>query len=274
MVEHIQEAVEFIQSKFPNTPDIGLILGSGLGEYADSFPKPVIISYKEIPHFPQSTVIGHKGQLVFQKFNDCSVVVMQGRFHYYEGYSMEQVTFPVRVMAKLGIRHLILTNAAGGVNPEFEGGDLMLLTDHINFMGVNPLRGPNVEEFGERFPDMTYTYSPENIRVFEDVAQEQGIRLQKGVYTAFSGPSFETPAEIRMVRTLGGDAVGMSTVPEAIVATQMGIRVSGVSCITNMAAGISGAKLTHEEVMETANRVKQQFMTLINGVVHKLGQAD
>jgi purine-nucleoside phosphorylase len=274
MVENIQETVEFIKKEFPNSPDIGLILGSGLGEYADSFSDPVIIPYADIPHFPQSTVVGHKGHLVFQKFNGYTIVAMQGRFHYYEGYTMEQVTFPIRVLGKLGIRRLILTNAAGGANPEFEAGDLMLMTDHINLMGTNPLRGPHTEEFGERFPDMSHTYNPEDAKVFETVAQRLNIRLRNGVYAAFSGPSYETPAEIRMVQTLGADAVGMSTVPEAIVATQMGIRVSGVSCITNMAAGMSGAKLAHQDVMETANRVRKHFIALIDGVIHEFGNVD
>jgi purine-nucleoside phosphorylase len=269
MVEKIQEAVAYINAKFPEIPKIGIILGSGLGEYAESFSDPVIIPYSDIPHFPQSTVVGHKGRLLFQKFNHSTLVAMQGRFHHYEGYTPEQVVFPVRVMGKLGIRRLILTNAAGGINPGFEAGDLMLITDHINFMGMNPLRGPHRDEFGERFPDMTHTYDPEDANVFEVVAQKLNIRLRRGVYIAFSGPSYETPAEIRMARTLGADAVGMSTVPEAIVATQMGIRVSGVSCITNMAAGMSGAKLAHQEVMETANRVRKQFIALIDGVIQQ-----
>lgn len=274
MLEQIQEAVEFIKKQIPNTPQVGLILGSGLGEYADSFPNPVIISYADIPHFPQTTIVGHKGRLVFQEIEGLPVLVMQGRFHYYEGYSMEQVTFPIRVLGRLGIRRLILTNAAGGANLNFSAGDLMLITDHLNLMGMNPLRGPHHEEFGDRFPDMTSAYHPEERQVFETVAQRLQIPLQKGVYAAFSGPSYETPAEIRMIRTLGADAVGMSTVPEAIVATQMGIRVSGVSCITNMAAGMIGAKLAHEDVMETANRVKHQFIALIHGVIQEFAKTN
>ena len=269
MGEKLQEAVEFINKHISETPAIGVILGSGLGEYADSFSDPVIIPYQAIPHFPQSTVVGHKGRLIFQKFHDYTVVAMQGRFHYYEGYTMEQVTFPIRVMGKLGIRRLILTNAAGGVNPAFEAGDLMLITDHINLMGINSLRGPHREDFGDRFPDMTYAYDPEDAHVFTHIAQKLNIRLRQGIYAAFSGPSYETPAEIRMVQRLGADAVGMSTVPEAIVATQMGIRVSGVSCITNMAAGMSGAKLGHEDVMATANRVRKHFIALLDGVIHE-----
>lgn len=272
MLEKIQDAVAFIREKISDRPDIGLVLGSGLGGYADSFSDPTIIPYTEIPHFPRSTVAGHKGRLIFQQFKNCTLAVMQGRFHYYEGYSMEQLTFPIRVMGTLGIRRLILTNAAGGVNPDFEAGDLMLITDHINFMGKNPLIGPHHEKFGDRFPDMTHTYHPEDAGVFETIAQKLDIRLQKGVYIAFSGPSYETPAEIRMARTLGADAVGMSTVPEAIVATQMGIQVSGVSCITNLAAGMEGAKLAHEDVMETANRARKYFTVLIDNVIHKFSQ--
>jgi purine-nucleoside phosphorylase len=267
MRKKIQQAVKFIQEKIPDVPDIGVILGSGLGDYADSFSNSVILSYTDIPHFPRPTVSGHKGCLVFQAFNGFMVVVMQGRFHYYEGYSMKQVTFPVRVLGMLGIRRLIVTNAAGGINPEFAAGDLMLITDHINLMGVNPLRGPHLDEYGQRFPDMTEAYNKEDLDVFETVARTLGISLKKGIYSGLSGPSYETPAEIRMLRILGSDAVGMSTVPEVIVANQMEIRVSGVSCITNMAAGISPTKLTHQEVMDTANRVKKPFISLIDGVI-------
>ncbi len=266
---HIQEAVAHIQNTCQTLPAIGLVLGSGLGVYADSFPEPQIIPYEEIPHFPTSTVVGHKGQLVIQQFGNKAVIAMQGRFHYYEGYSMEQITFPVRVMGALGIRRLIVTNAAGGINPAFEAGSLMLITDHINFMGANPLRGPHYKEFGERFPDMSQVYCQDGIRVVETVAQALKLRLHKGVYIAFSGPSYETPAEVRMGRMMGADAVGMSTVPEAIVARQMGISVSGISCITNPAAGI-GAPLTHLEVIETTQRAQKDFIALIDGTVHEL----
>lgn len=273
-IEQIYETVDAIRAKVSVRPEVGIVLGSGLGEYADQFPAPTIIPYEEIPHFPQVTIVGHKGRLVFQEIEGLPVVVMQGRFHYYEGYSMEQVTFPIRVLGQLGIRRLILTNAAGGANINFSAGDLMLITDHLNLMGMNPLRGPHNQVFGDRFPDMTCAYHPEEREVFESVAQRLNIPLQRGVYAAFSGPSYETPAEIHMIRTLGADAVGMSTVPEAIVATQMGIRVSGVSCITNMAAGMPGSKLTHEDVMETANRVKHQFIALINGVIQEFAKAN
>ena len=268
-IEQIRETADAIRSRVAGTPVIGVVLGSGLGEYADSFSSPTILPYEDIPHFPKSTVPGHKGRLVFQEMHGQMVMAMQGRFHYYEGYDMDAVTFPIRVMGQLGVHRLILTNAAGGVNTGFEAGDLMLITDHINYMGVNPLRGPHQPEFGERFPDMSHVYHPDDARVFEAVAQERGIRLRKGVYMAFSGPSYETPAEVRMARTLGADAVGMSTVPEAIVATQMGMRVSGVSCVTNLAAGIEGAKLDHVDVMAAANRAKDRFIALIDGVIQE-----
>ncbi len=271
MREHIQQAVESIQKAFPDPPDIGLILGSGLGGFADSFPEPVVIPYADIPHFPQSTVVGHQGRLVFQRFEGVSVVAMQGRFHYYEGYSLEHVTFPVRVMATLGIQRLIVTNAAGGINPEFSAGDLMVITDHINLMGVNPLRGAHDERFGDRFPDMSDAYNTKDREVFEAIAQKSEFSLQHGIYVGLSGPSFETPAEIRMLRTLGADAVGMSTVPEVIVANQMGVRVSGVSCITNMAAGFNATPLSHQEVIETTDRVKQRFISLLDGVIREFG---
>ncbi|PID58204.1 purine-nucleoside phosphorylase [candidate division KSB3 bacterium] len=267
----LQETVEFLKKTLPACPHIGLILGSGLGEYAESFPSPLVIPYDEIPHFPASTVTGHRGRLLFQQFEHSAVLAMQGRFHYYEGYTIEQVTFPIRIMGLLGIQRLILTNAAGGVNQFFEAGDLMLLRDHINYMGVNPLIGPHFEELGNRFPDMTHVYSPENCEIFVRVARERRIPLQQGVYMAFSGPSYETPAEIRMARILGADAVGMSTVPEAIVATQMGIKVAGVSCITNLAAGMSAATLDHRDVMDTADRAKKNFIALIDGAVAEFG---
>jgi len=271
MIEKIQQAVAFIRGKITDAPDIGVILGSGLGDYVDSFPAPVIIPYADIPHFPQSTVPGHKGQLVVQQFEGFTIVVMQGRFHYYEGYSMDQVAFPVRVLGTLGIQRLIVTNASGGINPGFAAGDFMLISDHINLMGANPLRGPHQEEYGQRFPDMTEAYSKEDSKVVAAVAQKLGITLKKGVYTGLSGPSYETPAEIRMLKILGSDAVGMSTVPEVIAANQMGIRVSGISCVSNMAAGISPAKLSHQEVMDTANRVKKQFISLLDGIIQEFG---
>ncbi|PIE33624.1 purine-nucleoside phosphorylase [candidate division KSB3 bacterium] len=269
ILQHIQEAAEYIRKKHPNNLDIGLILGSGLGVYADAFPEPLVLPYEEIPHFPASTVVGHKGQLVIQQFGDKAVLAMQGRFHYYEGYSMEQITFPVRVMSALGVRRLIATNAAGGINPAFEAGSLMAITDHINFMGDNPLIGPHAEDFGDRFPDMTQVYCQDGIQIFDAIAKRLDVQLHHGVYMAFSGPSYETPAEIRMARTMGADAVGMSTVPEAIVARQAGINVSGISCITNPAAGM-GPPLTHAEVIESTQQAQKKFIALIDGVVREL----
>jgi len=270
MIDAIRQAVAYIQQRVSAQPAIGLILGSGLGEYAETFPHPAMIPYAEIPHFPQSTIPGHRGRLVFQTFGTLTVVVMQGRFHYYEGYSMAQVTFPIRVFGMLGIRRLFVTNAAGGIHPQFRPGDLMLITDHLNLMGDHPLRGSHHEAYGPRFPDLSEAYHPEDSHAFETVAATLGIALQKGVYAGLSGPSYETPAEIRMLRALGADAVGMSTVPEVIVANQMGIRVVGVSCISNLAAGISADKLNHQEVIETAEVVKPRFMALLDGVIHKM----
>jgi len=267
--EHIQEAADYIRQHISEVPDLAIILGSGLGEYADSFAESQIIPYADIPHCPTSTVPGHKGRFVFGGNSQTSVVAMQGRFHFYEGYSLEQVTFPIRVLGILGVRRLIVTNAAGGINPQFVGGDLMLIHDHINLMGTNPLRGLHHESFGQRFPDMTEAYNREDGVVFRTVAKQLGIALKQGVYVGLSGPSYETPAEIRMLRTLGADAVGMSTVPEVIVANQMGMLVSGISCITNMAAGLNSAKLTHEEVMETAERVRQSFIALLDGAIQQ-----
>ena len=269
--EQIYETVEYIRRHIAAIPKLAIILGSGLSEYADTLPQPQILPYDEIPHFPTSTVPGHKGRFVF---SGAELVVMQGRFHYYEGYSLQQVTLPIRVLGALGVRRLIVTNAAGGINPQFAAGDFMLLRDHINLMGDNPLRGPHAEEFGPRFPDMTDAYHREDRAVFKAVAKELDIVLREGVYVGLSGPSFETPAEIRMLRVLGADAVGMSTVPEVIVANQMGMRVSGVSCITNLAAGLSVAdgvsqKLSHQEVMDTGERVRQHVIALLDGVVRR-----
>lgn len=234
----IQEASSYISNHLSGEPAIGLILGSGLGVLAEEIQHPVHLLYKDIPHFPESTVSGHKGQLVAGQLEGKQVIAMQGRFHYYEGYSMREVTFPVRVMKELGIDSLIVTNAAGGINQDFQPGDLMLITDHINNMGDNPLIGKNDEALGVRFPDMSLAYNREWNQYAEAAAEELGFKIQKGVYVGNSGPVYETPAEVRMLRTMGGDAVGMSTVPEVITAAHAGIRVLGISCISNMAAGI------------------------------------
>lgn len=269
-INKIKETIEYIEKKIAGNVEIGMILGSGLGALAEKLTEKVVISYKEIPHFPQSTVQGHAGQLVCGTLEGKQVVVMQGRFHFYEGYSLAQVTYPVRVMQKLGVKTLVVTNAAGGVNRSFTPGDLMLIEDHLNLMGANPLIGPNQDSFGLRFPDMSEAYNRELRNLAEKVAANQGFSLQRGVYVGLTGPSYETPAEIRYLSTIGADAVGMSTVPEVIVANHGGIRVLGISCITNMAAGILERKLDHSEVMETADRIKEKFLGLVRGVVREL----
>lgn len=249
-------------------PKIGLVLGSGLNFFAeDAIENAVTIPYGELPGFPVSTVEGHSGQFVAGKVGNVEVLCMQGRFHYYEGYEMDQVTLPIRVMKLLGIDILILTNAAGGVDPSFRPGDLMLITDHINFIGVNPLRGPNDSRFGPRFHDMTTAWDPLLQELARATAMSEKIPLQEGVYLAMSGPSFETPAEVSALRVLGANAVGMSTVPECIVARHAGMRVLGFSCITNAAAGLNDEPLTHEEVAETANTVREPFARLIKQIV-------
>jgi purine-nucleoside phosphorylase len=268
--EKAQKAASFINSRFQDTPEIGLILGSGLGVLADEIENPVRIPYSDIPEFPVSTVEGHAGQLVLGDLAGKKVVAMQGRFHYYEGYSMEKVTFPVRVMKLLGIEKLIVTNAAGGVNEEFEPGDLMIITDHINYTGTNPLIGANDERFGPRFPDMSEAYNKELNAKAKEIAANLGILVKEGVYVGFSGPTYETPAEIRFTRSMGGDAVGMSTVPEVIVARHSGIKVLGISCITNMASGILDQPLSHDEVIETTEKVKSSFLRFVKEIVNQL----
>lgn len=266
----ILEAVNYIKAQITFEPEIGLILGSGLGVLANEVENPVIIPYEAIPNFPRSTVQGHAGRLVIGTLEGKRVLVMQGRFHYYEGYTMDEVTLPVRVMKLLGIHSLIVTNAAGGVNENFHVGDLMFIRDHINMMGTNPLIGKNYEEFGHRFPDMTHGYHPEFVKMAEEVAEKSGIPVQKGVYLAVTGPSYETPAEIKAFRRWGADAVGMSTVPEVIVANHMKMRVLGISCITNMAAGVLPQPLNHDEVMETAEITRPKFIKLVRGIVKEV----
>ena len=266
MMQKIQAAAQAIQ-KACGRAEIGVVLGSGLGEYAQSLQNAKSIAYSKIPGFPPSTVPGHAGVLHAGELHGKRVFLMQGRFHAYEGHSLEDVTLPIRAMALLGVKTLILTNAAGGVNLDFGPGDLMQITDFINFSGLNPLRGPNLEAFGPRFPDMTYAYDRDLAALAHTKAKELGIRLQKGVYCWFNGPCFETPAEIRMARIIGADAVGMSTVPETIVARHCGMRVLGLSCITNMAAGILPAPLSHEEVMAVGEQVKGTFRSLLDAVI-------
>lgn len=266
-----REAADYIKEKLGGrTPEIAITLGSGLGDLADQLVDAINIPYGEIPHFPVSTVAGHKGQFVVGKLGGREVLCMQGRFHYYEGYDLKQVTLPVRVMKLLGIGTLIVTNAAGGINTGFRPGNLMLIEDHLNLTGENPLIGENPSEFGERFFDMTVAYDREYRTLAEQLAVEMNIPLQKGVYAWLTGPNYETPAEIRYLRTIGADAVGMSTVPEVLVARHSGLRVCGISCITNLAAGMGEGLLSHEEVKETADRVKVDFMRLVTALVTRM----
>ena len=270
MQSRIRQTLEAIQKRHPTPPRLGLILGSGLGAYADTLHCKTVIPFDELPNFPSSTVTGHSGNLVLGVAEGVPAAVLQGRGHFYEGYTMAELAFPVRVLGGLGIRHLILTNAAGGIRMDFRPGDLMLITDHINLMGANPLIGPNLDELGARFPDMSEAYNGAMRQIAARVARDQCIPLQSGIYAALAGPSYETPAEIRMLRTLGVDAVGMSTVPEVIVANHMGIKVLGISCIANMAAGILPRKLTHQEVMDTTHRVREQIISLLCGIIPRL----
>ncbi|KOO44027.1 purine-nucleoside phosphorylase [Priestia koreensis] len=266
----IQKSADYIKEKFSKTPTVGLILGSGLGVLADEIKEAVQIPYEEIPEFPVSTVEGHAGQLVLGTINGVTVVAMQGRFHYYEGYSLEKVTFPVRVMKALGVETVIVTNAAGGVNESFNPGDLMIISDHINNLGDNPLIGKNDGELGVRFPDMSEAYSKNLRELAKKTAAKLEIAVQEGVYVANSGPCYETPAEIRFLRAVGADAVGMSTVPEVIVARHSSMNVLGISCISNMAAGILDQPLNHEEVMETTEKVKTQFLSLVKAIIKEI----
>jgi purine-nucleoside phosphorylase len=270
VMNRVQATVAGIRSRYSGSPVVGVILGSGLGAFADSMECRTVIPYEEVLHFPRSEVTGHSGNLVFGTVEGVTVAVLQGRVHLYEGYSLTEVTYPTRVLGRLGIRRLIVTNAAGGVRTSFRPGDLMLITDHINMMGGNPLVGKNLDDLGVRFPDMSEAYDRSMRDTALRVAAARGISLCPGVYIGLSGPSYETPAEIRMCRTLGADAVGMSTVPEVIVANHMGIKVLGISCITNMAAGILPQPLTHQEVMATTARVKEQFIELLRAVIPQL----
>ncbi len=266
----MEKSVKFINEKTNDfKPEIGIILGSGLGELADEYCD-FAVSYHDIPNFITSTVQGHKGRLVFSEINGKNVVMMQGRNHFYEGHTMQEITYPVKVMKALGVKTLILTNAAGAVNETYKPADLMVITDHINNMGSNPLIGPNDATLGERFPDMTEVYKKKLIKLAEECADRCNISIQEGVYWANSGPSYETPAEIKLIRKLGGDAVGMSTVPEAIVANYCGMDVLGISCITNAASSETSGKLSHEEVIEAANSAKSKFKSLILEILKKL----
>jgi purine-nucleoside phosphorylase len=271
LYERAEHAARLIRARGSEDARVALVLGSGLGAFADELEGASGIPYEEIPGFARSTVEGHAGKLVLGRVEGVPVLAMQGRFHYYEGYSFDEVIFPMRTFGALGIKSVILTNAAGGINISFDQGALMVISDHLNLMGVNPLRGPHDARFGERFPDMTEVYARDYQETAVEEARAMGLELRRGIYAALSGPSYETPAEIRMLRILGADAVGMSTVPEAIAARQMGIRVLGISCITNMAAGVVvGESINHHEVMETGERVHDTFKELLRRVIPKL----
>ena len=269
--ERAQRAAEQIRSRANARPSVAIVLGSGLGAFADELTESTSLAYKEIAGFAQATVEGHAGRLVIGRAGEVPIAAMQGRFHFYEGYSLEDVTFPIRVLKLLGVRTLILTNAAGSLNTEFTPGSLMVISDHINLMGVNPLIGTNDERFGPRFPDLTSTYDPDLQSMVIEEATAMNIDMRRGVYAALTGPSYETPAEIHMVRTLGADAVGMSTVPEAIVARHMDMQVIGISCITNLAAGVSNRPVDHSQVIATGERVREQFTELLRRVIARLG---
>lgn len=266
----MQETLDFINEKTNNfNPEIGIILGSGLGDFASDF-NSIALSYSDIPGFEVSTVQGHSGKLVFAEINGKKTVIMQGRYHFYEGHAMEKVVYPIKVMKKLGVKTLIVTNAAGAVNKSFKPADLMIITDHINFMGRNPLFGPNDDTLGTRFPDMSEIYKKSLIDIAQKSAEELNIDIQKGVYVATSGPSYETGAEINMFKILGADAVGMSTVPETIVANYCGINVLGISCISNYAAGVQQTPLSHQEVIESTNAANAKFKSLLLKVIEKV----
>lgn len=265
--EKLKTCLASVRAKTDFKPEVALILGSGLGDYADEIRIVDTVEYTEIEGFPTSTVAGHKGRFVFGYVEDVPVVIMQGRVHYYEGYPMSDVVLPTRLMGMLGAKKLILTNAAGGVNFDFRPGDFMLITDHITTAVPSPLIGANLDELGVRFPDMSEVYSLRMRNIIKEEADKLGISLQEGVYVQFSGPAYETPAEIRMCRTWGGDAAGMSTACEAVAARHMGLEVCGISCITNLAAGMSSQQLDHKEVQETADRVAVQFKKLITAAV-------
>jgi len=270
LYERAEHAARTIRALVKHEPRLGVVLGSGLGGFADDFEDAVSIPYEDIPGFVRSTAQGHAGHLVVGRIDQVPILAMQGRVHYYEGYTMEEVTFAIRTFKLLGIKTLVLTNAAGGINVQLSQGALMIISDHLNLMGVNPLRGANDERFGPRFPDMSAVYSPALQEIVVEEARALGIELRRGIYAALSGPNYETPAEIHLLRNCGADAVGMSTVPEAIVARQMDMEVLGISCITNMASGISDQPINHDEVMETGNRVRSTFTQLLRRVVSRL----
>ena len=270
VIARIHETLQFIKTKTQLKPKVGIILGSGLGAFVQDLQVELVLPFEEIPNFMPTTVEGHKGNLIFGKVGGKDIVALQGRNHYYEGHSMDMVVFPTRVLALLGIEVLILTNSAGGLGEGMQAGDFMIIEDHINLMGANPLMGPNIKEFGPRFPDMTEAYDHKLVAKMETILKKQSIRYHKGVYGGLSGPTYETPAEVRHLKMIGCSAVGMSTVPESIAANHLGLRVAAMSCITNLAAGISKNKLSHSEVTETAKRVEKDFSQFLKSFIEEI----
>jgi purine-nucleoside phosphorylase len=266
-------AVSYIRSLTRATPRVGVVLGSGLGAFADELTYPLAIPYNDIPEWPQSTAVGHAGKLLIGSLDGLEIAVLAGRSHFYEGYTPQQVTTGVRVLAQLGVKSIVFTNAAGGINLSYQQGGLVLISDHINLQGVNPLIGPNDDALGPRFPDMTDAYCAAYRAIAREAASELGIGLPEGVYAAVSGPSYETPAEIRYLRTIGADLVGMSTVPEVIVANHLGVKCLAISCVTNMAAGITSQKINHQEVLETGLRVRGTLVSLLKAVLTRIADA-
>lgn len=270
ITQYIQETVSWIKNQITEKPQLAIVLGSGLGEFAREIEIEKKFSYSEVPHFQKTTVEGHSGNLIFGKIAGKRIAALQGRFHFYEGHPMSSVVFPIRTLALLGVDTFILTNSAGGLKDGMEAGDLMILDDHINMMGANPLMGPNIKEFGPRFPDMTEAYDKKLIALMETILKKHQVRHHKGVYCALSGPTYETPAEVRLLKMLGADAVGMSTVPETIAAHHLGARVTALSCISNLGAGIAKHKLSHAEVTETAQRVEKQFSAVLKDFIAQI----
>ena len=270
IIESLQQSVEYIRTKSQLKPKVGVILGSGLGAFAKEVVADAVIPFKEIPHFSAPTVEGHSGNLILGHIGATPVAILQGRNHYYEGHSMSQVVFPTRTLALLGVESLVITNSAGGFGETMQAGDFMIIEDHINLMGANPLMGPNIKELGPRFPDMTEAYDRKLISQMEEILTRQKLRFHKGIYCGVSGPTYETPSEVRYLKLIGGKAVGMSTVPEVIAANHLGLRVAALSCITNLAAGISAKKLSHDEVTETAKMVEIQFLNFLKEFVSNI----
>ncbi len=266
----LDEAAAFVEERISGKPEMAVVLGSGLGPLAELIKNPVRISYADIPHFAVSTVSGHAGELIYGDLNGRRIICMNGRVHYYEGYSFARITFPTKLFKRLGVKTLILTNAVGGINLDFAAGDLMIVTDHINMLGGNPLIGQNNDKLGPRFPDMSEVYSRRLQELARTTGKQMGLDLKSGVFVALSGPSYETPAEIRMLRMLGADAVGMSVVPEAIIANHMGLEILAISCVTNAAAGIEDQKLSHEDVKETAAQITERFTNLMSLIIEQI----